>query len=244
LILKATLIVVQILLLCHREQYLRQKGFDMLARMKRAALFALALASAGAQADVVYNNGAPMLFGGGHEATQWVQAENFSVASGATIRHATVYLAGFGGIGNWDGSLGYSFYANAGGAPGALLAGGNALNLSVSNSGLAWCCGNNAFAFDFDVDPFAAAAGTQYWIGIHASADFERDDIYWVQATPLPGNGNQSFQGTLDNWVNNGTEHAFALDGTPLPEPGSLMLFGVGMVAAWARRRATTCSEV
>jgi hypothetical protein len=154
-------------------------------------------------------------------------------------------LAGFGGIGNWDGQFQYTIFGDAGGSPGAALQSGSA-SITPTNTGGAWCCGDNAYLFAFNLaSTFNAAAGSTYWLGIHAGAvgNFNRDDIYWV-STGSNGTlaGNESFGGTLTNWASNGAEHAFYLDGARLagiPEPAAwaMMLAGFGLVGAAMRRR-------
>jgi hypothetical protein len=90
-------------------------------------------------------------------------------------------------------------------------------------------------------------AGTTYWLGIHAAADFDsRDDIYWITTDPTVGNGMESLGGTMDNWFLNGQEHAFYLIGNAgaVPEPATwaMMLVGFGGIGWSMRRRRTTCA--
>lgn len=78
--------------------------------MRTVALSALLLAAAPASAAVICNNGGPDATDG-NQTVAWVQAEDFTFGAATTVTGAGVYLAGFGGIGTWDGNgRAHAFY--------------------------------------------------------------------------------------------------------------------------------------
>lgn len=198
-----------------------------------AAAFGLALAGGAANAAVIYDNGPPTQ--DGNDATRWVQAEDFTLGAGEAVGGAGVYIAGFDGIGNWDGTIDYFLFADNAGAPGAVLASGSGQNATTTDTGIEWEPGDTVFLLEFDFESvFDAAAGVTYWLGIHLSDNFDRDQIYWVTAAANGTSaGHESYLGWFDNWVSMGLEHAFFLTGdkrVSVPEPSILALLGAGLL--------------
>lgn len=187
------------------------------------------LAATSAQATVVFNNGGP-INNGGNDATEWIQAEDFSFGANQAVTGGGIYVDFQSTGATWDGTFDYFLFADAGGTPGGTLASGAAQNVVDSDSGILSYDGVRnirLLTFDF-LSTFNALAGTTYWFGIHLSSDYLRDDIAF--ATTASGNGHESNGGTLNNWFDNGQDHAFYLNGGAVPEPVSLALLGLGLL--------------
>ena len=123
--------------------------------------------------------------------------------------------------------------SSVGGAPGAVLASGAGQNVTASESTYNWCCGGKAWLVNFDlVSSFQAAAGATYWLELSGAGG---PSPWWVTASS--GNG-------LSNGYNVGNNFAFTLSSanvtTAVPEPGSIALLGLGLLAVVGARRKTS----
>jgi PEP-CTERM motif len=207
-----------------------------------AAAIAVAVgASSPAAATIIYDNGGPNR-DATDEVTEWVQAEDFSVASATTLAGAHFWTVEYGA---WDGTLTWYVFADNGGLPGSALATGNGINVVKTATGNTVFGGPQyEYSFDFD-NPLALTGGTAYWFGLHLSSDFDLDRIGWQLTLPGLGTyGAHSHLGTFDNWIGNGGQHAFYLTdtSTAVPEPSTFVMLGatlLGLGAARLRRKKT-----
>jgi len=194
---------------------------------------------------VVLTNG-PASLGSGSEMTAWIQAENFSLPTNTLIDGVIfrAFIATFGA--GYSGSVAYQIYSNSAGLPGSLLLSGTANPIPVATGAVGVSSSvYPEFILSFGITPFLATAGTQYWLGLHNGplSLQTRDEFYWEGA--LPNTGNQPtglgdpapFDGNFS--LEALTDHAFQLTGTEVPEPSTVPMIAVGLLAIAASRRSS-----
>lgn len=192
-------------------------------------------------AFVVYDNG-PRNPANGNEMTQWIQAENFTLAAAETLVGVRFTSGEFSP--GYTGSITWQIYADAAGTPGSLLTSGT--TAAVTRTAVAPVgVFTSAFENEFSIGSVPLAAGN-YWLGLHNGplTTTSRLEMYWMTSTTGFGpNGQEDVTpfGT-GGFFSNGQEHTFQLlaaDAAAVPAPAGLLLglIGAGPAVALIRRR-------
>ncbi|MBW4486753.1 MAG: PEP-CTERM sorting domain-containing protein [Trichocoleus desertorum ATA4-8-CV12] len=213
-----------------------------------ASVIALGAATSAQANSIIFDGGGPNPQTG-REMTAWVQTDDFILSTAQSLTAVQFWTLERSSGKNWDGNLSYFLFNDNGGLPANTpFVSGNGVNIVKQATGNT----NNPFDdYGFNLQEYkysfnlqnsiSLSASTKYWLGLHLSFDFDRDEIHWESTSAGFGStGKESFQGTFDNWEDNGINHAFNLNGTSekVPEPSSILGFlALGTLGAGSLKR-------
>jgi hypothetical protein len=200
-----------------------------------AALTVVSVASA-ARADLVYDNGGPSL-NGGNEMTGWIQADRFTMTNDGTI--TGIHFWDVEQPGGFTGSIYYAIYADNGGAPGLVVRADTVSAVTRTDTGQTDSSGLELVKNDLGISALDLVAG-DYWLGLHNGNPLTAmtNNGFYLDSTDGVGPpvGMEQVAPFTGAFMENGSEKAFYLTGSLVPEPSAMTLFGIGLtVAAGAR---------
>jgi len=206
------------------------------ATLRSVLALALGLAAACAQAQTVYDNGAPDHASGNNMGFAF-QAEAFHLASGDTI--GTIEFWSLEAASTYRNQISFQIRADDGGAPGnvLMLQGTTAL---VDRAAMGSYLGLTEFRNTFALSAQLALAPGDYWLVLHNGglADVgDPNEFLWETTAGAGGQmgGYEAFSAD-GPFTRNFQEHAFMISAVPEPGPGLSLLAGLAVLAGVSRR--------
>lgn len=209
------------------------------------------LASVPVRAAMVWDNGAPLEQSLGVNMSAFVPADQFTLTDPTELTGVTAWArtndAAQSFMGTFSGTLGWAIYSDSSMQPGTLLASGSDLAPTVTATGLLGEQGAEIYQLDAMIMTPLLAAG-EYWLALRAaewgSPDPAGGDpfgwIFWqytagITGAPLLADNDLANPTTWS--LSTGRDPAFRIDGNVIPEPGTLILLGSGILVLCLRRR-------
>lgn len=224
-------------------------GLTVKTGMKTSLLAAAAALSltmaAPASAAIIYDNGGSNQ-SGGTEMSNTMLAQDFRLATQAALTNAVFHAVSLDDAitSNPLAVLQYAIFADNGGAPGSILASGEALDTTLMSTGSSLGGEEYRVSFNFQ-SAFTAAAQTTYWFGLRFGSSSDPLSIYWSTADFNDTALGQELFG--DNWGGNTQEHTFSLGAgtSAVPEPATwaMMITGFALMGGAIRRRRVTVAR-
>ena len=182
---------------------------------------------------VAYDNGPPNQVSG-TQMSEFQVAENFTLGAAANINNIRFWSVQ-SALADYTGSVYWAIYSNSTGQPGGLLEGGVTASIAGSLTGSSTGFGYAEYVFDIPVT-FTLGVG-DYWLGLHNGAlvNTATSEMLWSTTDVPVGSSGLYLDGV--NWINSGNEHAFRFDAGLIPEPSTLALLAIGLVAVGLRSR-------
>lgn len=212
-------------------------------RLTLAALTMILLFGTFAYArPIIYDNGGPNQ-ANGNEMTEWVQTEEFSLATANTV--TDIHFWDVEAQGAYTGSISWWITGDVGGNPDwSNIIGSGSVSPTHTFTGNSLFFGDE-FSNDWTIPGVALAGGTEYHLALHnGSLDITtRNNFYWETTGNVDAQTGRECNlqngACFGSWFDNGQEHAFNLTGGTVPEPGTLLLFGSSVVgiAGMLRRK-------
>jgi len=205
--------------------------------------FVCLCAAAVSPAALIFNNGTPDT----SQADAWGiaasrLADDFSLGGPATLSAIRFWMVSVAG--EFAGTLSYAVYQDAAGALGSVVGSGT-VNVSPVFLNQIPQFVQRYYQVDFNLPaPLALGAGT-YWLELHNGSDLTNSSsaqVLWgVVAGDPPGNAKLGLSAQLpsSNTFDALAFQLYSADTAPVPEPSTLGICGIGLVALGLFRRAS-----